>query len=179
MTSVKEEVKTEDLVKLRIDKAREIIADALATAGTIPSDIKVDKSVAEEIEATLIDVNTRDVVLRLAVDLSNEERKRLSAYLYMAVDPYLNGSTNYANTLVASSAVAFLECAAYEELHGEVDEQGYDIACQTLELGLNSDCDHSLGNLLTRLVNNGIPTRIFHQSVACLSVDKCANGAGA
>jgi hypothetical protein len=176
MTSVKEEVKTEDLVKLRIDKAREIIADALATAGTIPSDIKVDKSVADKIEETLTDVHTRDVVLRLAVNLDSEERKRLSAYLYMAT---MGDTTNRANTLVTSSAAAFLECAAYEELHGEVDEQGFDIACDVLATGLDSDPSHSLGNLLTRMINNGIPTRVFHKSVACLSVEKCADGADA
>ena len=176
MTSVKEEVKIEDVVKLRIANAEKILGAALNTIGTIPSEIVVSESDADKIEETLSDVHTRDVLLRLAVDLTSEERKRLSAYLYMATQ---GDVTDRAHTLVTSSAVAFLECAAYEELHGEIDEQGYNIACDVLATGLDSDPSHSLGNLLTRMVKNGIPTRVFHQSVACLSIDKCANGADA
>lgn len=167
------ELTTEEI----IESADKIIADALATLEKyeLPSEVVMSSEEKDAVAKLINNVKIRDVILRRVIDLEYAEARRVSSYLYVAGE---DDGAIAPNCYTAASAVATLAACIHEQVTGETDDLGIEIAQDLLRIVDEYDVkpDNNLAYLLNRMYNNGVPIQVFFQSVHALSAEKCAAG---
>ena len=130
-------------------------------------DVTVSK---DDIIQWLQSIHVRDTLLMLAMNYTDQDQRDLSHFIYKLIGTENPDVGHYSNTEQANVSATAAALIWYTLADDDKNEIGIELSKDLVNLTLQLNPAHSLGNLFNRCLTFNVPYRVFKDSMEALTL---------